>query len=274
MSFVCLSAILRYTASMKISISLPAIYLLQKKSLMLWYLAKHSEVRSQKPTDVLKEIAMSPITGIELVVDKKTTLQDIQKIKRLVGQFKLRIYSIHQPYLNLLRLHDAEIEKLLQFAKATDAKVVVIHAHSIGKSIFSEKRLETLRRLQKVYGVTLALENSQKVLPTQKYWWHEETFSNAFLPTPLSMTFDVAHMGGSGGDIVGFFKKHSKRIANIQLSDYGRKYHLPLGEGRLPISKLLKTVKKENYKGIITFEVNDSVQTICQNAMLLKAAVA
>ena len=259
---------------MKISISLPAIYLLQKKSFMLWYLAKHSEVRSQKPADVLREISTSPITGIELVVDKKTTLKDIQQIKRLVGRFKLQIYSIHQPYLNLLRLKDVEIEQLLQFAKATGAKVVVIHAHSIGKSIFSEKRLETLKKLQKTYGVRLALENSQRVLLTQKYWWHEEVFSKAFMPTPLSMTFDVAHMGGSGGDIVEFFKKHSKRIANIQLSDYGRKYHLALGEGRLPISKLLKTVKKESYKGLITFEVNDSVETICQNAKLLKAAIA
>lgn len=265
---------MRYNGRMKLSISLPAIYLLQKKSLMLWYLAKHAKVRAQKPQEVLREIAASPITGIELVVDKKTTLKDVRKIKRMVEKVKLHIYSIHQPYLNILKLTNTEIESLMQFANAAGAKVVVIHAHSIGRTIFSQKRMHALRQLQKAYGVSLALENSQKVLPIRKYWWHEDVFSKAFLPTPLTMTFDVAHMGGAGGNIVDFFKKHSHRITNIQLSDYGKNYHMALGAGSLPIKKLLKTIRREKYTGLITFEVNDSVETICQNAELLQKALA
>ena len=99
------------------------------------------------------------------------------------------------------------------------------------------------------------------------------------------VTFDTTHMAHSGGDIVTFFKHNKDRIVNIHLSDYKsnmlnsslrplRFKHLPLGEGELPIEEFIKLLRKENYKGLLTMEINTDLAGMCESARIIHGYVS
>lgn len=106
-------------------------------------------------------------------------------------------------------------------------------------------------------------------------------FSQAIEMSGLSMTFDITHLGQTGEDICEFYKKNKEKIVNIHISDYKKSWlnrvlmlangtHLPLGKGELKINEFLKILKETKYQGSVTMEINGDLETLCQNAKLIK----
>jgi sugar phosphate isomerase/epimerase len=75
----------------------------------------------------------------------------------------------------------------------------------------------------------------------------------------LHFTFDTTHLATFGSDVIAAFLAFykTKRLKNIHISDFGDyESHLFLGSGELPIVKLLNTMGRLEYDGMITLEVS------------------
>ena len=120
--------------------------------------------------------------------------------------------------------------------------------------------------------------------PNPAYTWNAEAFTKLLETAGLSMTFDITHLAQVGEDITEFYRKNKERVINIHLSDFKKSWlntnihfpdhmHLSLGQGELPIEEFLKTLKKENYKGLITMEINSNLEGLCKSANLIKKVI-
>ena len=75
----------------------------------------------------------------------------------------------------------------------------------------------------------------------------------------LYFTFDTTHCATFGGDVIAAFLTVFKtgRLKNVHISDYGNsRSHLFLGSGELPVAKLLSTMMRLGYDGMVTLEVS------------------
>jgi sugar phosphate isomerase/epimerase len=73
----------------------------------------------------------------------------------------------------------------------------------------------------------------------------------------IDLTFDTTHCAFSGAPIIETFKKFKSFIKNIHLSDFDNGIeHKVLGEGSLPLKDFIVQLKKGNYEGIITIELD------------------
>ena len=75
----------------------------------------------------------------------------------------------------------------------------------------------------------------------------------------LYFTFDTTHCATFGIDVIAAFLTvfRTGRLKNVHISDYGNsRSHLLLGSGELPVAKLLSTMMRLGYDGMITLEVS------------------
>jgi sugar phosphate isomerase/epimerase len=235
------------------------------------------------PTDfIFSSIKNSGVEGLELITLANLPEKDIQVIKKMIQKHDLKIFSIHQSNDSLLGIDLQEIERLCVIAKEFSAEVVVLHINAFQKNLLNNTFLNELKNLQKKYDVTLAIENVAKSpFSLTKEMYKAGEFSRAVKLADLSITFDTTHLGQVGDDICEFYLKNKGNIVNIHISDYRQNWlnkvlmlangtHLPLGKGELKIIEFLKILIKENYQGLVTMEINGDLETLCQNARLIK----
>jgi len=130
-----------------------------------------------------------------------------------------------------------------------------------------------LKLLEEKYGIKIGLENGTKniIIGLKHHCYQGREFSEITAKLGLGITFDLTHLAqANGSDIIDFYKRNRERIVNIHLSDY--KYgwfphnllntHMALGKGDLPIEGFLKTLKKDYYDDLLTFEINRSAKEI------------
>ena len=237
----------------------------------------------KNPSDVLSLLKKSGVDGIELVLSSNTSAKDLEKISKIVKDLNMQIFSVHQPLSKLFNIGILEINNLCRVVKKLSAKVLVIHINVIGKQIFDKKYILNLKALERDYGIKIGIENSPKSVLTilNSYYWKGGKFSQISQNNRLNITFDVTHLAQVGENISDFFQKNKERIVNIHLSDYKKNLknkvllmntdtHLPIGKGELPIKDFIQNLKKNNYNGLITMEINGSMDEICRSARFIK----
>jgi sugar phosphate isomerase/epimerase len=223
------------------------------------------------------------IEGLELIIPPHLSEQNVKTVNQIVKKYDLKIFSIHQSHDTYLNIKLKEIERLCGIAKTFSAHVIVLHINAL-KNILSEPTLLTkFKDLQRQYGVTFAIENVVKTpLSMAKEMYQGNEFNQIIEASDLNITFDITHLGQTGENICKFYAKNKDRIVNIHISDYRKNWlnrflylangtHLPLGQGELPIKEFLTLLKKESYQGVITMEINGDLDTLCQNAKLIKS---
>ena len=246
---------------------------------------KHQMYKTQTLGHILQSLKTAGVDGLELIVPKILSDKNIQEINDIVKKYDLPILSIHQANNNLFDISISEMQRLCKIANIFNAQVVTLHSDTLGKNLFNNEFILELKKLQKKHQLVFGIENMPKgpfsLFKTYAYSVNE--FSSTINNAGLSMTLDTAHLGQTGEDICEFYENNKEKIVNIHLSDYKKswlnrilllanKTHLPLNEGELPISKFLKTLKEENYQGLITMEINGNLDKLCQNAEIIKNA--
>lgn len=237
----------------------------------------------KNPRDILLLLKKSGVDGIELLITSNTNDKDLGKISKMIKELNLNIFSIHQPLSTIFNISILEINNLCRIAKKMSAKIVVLHINVIGKQIFDKKYIIKLKELEKDYNIKIGIENSPKSILTffNRYYYQKEKFIKLINGNNLNITFDVTHLAQVGGNIVSFYQENKNRIVNIHLSDYkknlknkillmGTDTHLPIGKGTLPIKDFLQTLKKNNYNGVITMEINGNLEEISHSARFIK----
>jgi sugar phosphate isomerase/epimerase len=257
--------------------------LMQKLNNVLVPDPKHKMFATLSVDQILKSIKAAGADGLELIIPPVFTDDNFKAIKRIIDRHNLKIYNIHQSDDSALSIGLTEIERLSAIANKFQSDNVTLHISSLKEGIFDDKFIKELKKLQKKYNIKFGIENMPKSPFTLKtYMYKEREFASTVNKTGLAMTLDTTHVGQVNENLCDFYEKNKDKIINIHLSDYkktwlnsklllGNDTHLPIGKGELPIIQLLKLLKKENYQGVITMEINGDLETLCQNTRLIKS---
>lgn len=236
--------------------------------------------------DILTSLKKSGVDGIELAVSPNVTSDDIQKAKPLLKETDMSVLSIHQSLTQFFGISIKHVKKLCKIANCFGAKVIVLHANVIGRKLFDKKYIYSLKALEKLYDVKISIENSPLSFLTifKTYSWKEKEFSELMEHRGLNITFDTTHLAQTAKEIISFYKKNKDKIINIHLSDYkinlinrmlllANDTHLPLGKGELPIEEFLQVLNEDSYNGLITMEINGTLEELCESARFVKNSV-
>lgn len=270
---------------MKKSILLFLTDLMPQKRKLLSKIVKNKLFSKLSTPDVLNQLKVADVDGIELLLPNFVTQEDVLEVKKVVDYNGIKVLSVHQALRFLTKTRLTEIKKILEYAKIFSAKVIVLHMNSAGNQLFDKKYIAAIHAMETEYDIKIGFENREKYLGSvlNGYGWDERKFGDLMRKEDLHITFDVCHMGQAGGDIISFYKNNKDRIVNIHLSDYKnsilnsslrpiRYKHLPLGKGELPINEFLQVLKREGYNGLLTLEINTSLQELIESAKILKNA--
>lgn len=270
---------------MKKSVAIQLTDILPLKRRLLNKIVKSRFLADEEPGQVFRHLKKLGFDGIELLLPTFATIDDIREAKKMLQANKIRALSVHQALRFLTKTRMPEITRLFEAAKEVSAKVIVLHMNSAGQQILNKKYLSQIHVLQKKYGIQVGFENREKYFVSARkgYGWDEKKFADLMAKENLHITLDTCHMGQAGGDIIKFFVANKDRIINIHLSDYKHHYlnnslrplrfkHLPLGKGTLPIMKFMETLKKEQYKGILTLEINTNLAGLLESASIVNSS--
>jgi sugar phosphate isomerase/epimerase len=232
--------------------------------------------------EIIAGFKQAGINGIELLVPKLTSDENIRDIKIILDKYIMPVFSIHQSLNSFRNISFHEIERLCHIANTFSATVIVLHASALTKKLFDAGFITELKNLQKKYQITFGIENMPKSLFTvkQTVTFDGNEFSRLLSQNGLSITLDVTHLAQAGEDIIQFYLKNKKNIVNIHLSDYKKHWlnrrlllqsytHLPLLHGELPVKRFLQTLKQEKYNGLITMEIDTNFEGLCECARII-----
>lgn len=79
-----------------------------------------------------------------------------------------------------------------------------------------------------------------------------------FGASSIGLCADVAHIAGGGGDAVAVIQRYADRLVNVHLKDLDAEAgsFMPLGEGDLPMSAIIRAVVDAGYDDWITVELD------------------
>ncbi|HUQ85317.1 MAG TPA: sugar phosphate isomerase/epimerase family protein [Candidatus Limnocylindrales bacterium] len=270
---------------MKTSVLLFLTDILSEKRRLFNKIVKNKIFSELPPKKAFLEMKNAGIEGIEVLLPGFETAQDLQDLKVAMDAYDMKIYSVHQALRFLSRTRLPEIEKIFQTAKFLSAKVAVLHMNSAGKQVFDPYYIKKIHSLQDQYGIKAGFENMEKHAGSilNGVGWDQKKFADLMEKNDFHITLDICHIGQSGGDIIKFIENHMDRIINIHLSDYKKNYlnnslrpmrykHMPLGKGQLPINEFISLLKRKNYKGLLTLEIETNLDGILESAAVIKTA--
>ena len=233
---------------------------------------------------ILPMVKKVGLDGVELIIPGQVDKKTIKKIKEKLKENELPVLSVHQPVSLINRIDWKAITYTLNTAREFSADLIVIHIAALGKKIYDSSFLKRLKRAGRDYGIQIGLENMPRCYGRPKEYYEAKIFSRIARQFDFKIVFDTCHLGSSSQDLVNFFQENKDRIINIHLSDYFNFLpliqaipkipfwgHLPLESGNLPIKELLQTLKKENYRGLVTLEILCNSQRLQDSANLVRA---
>lgn len=235
-------------------------------------------------TNLSQMVFNKQINGVELILSAKNSENDIKDLDWLFLKHHIPVLSIHQPILQILNIDIPSIEFLFKAAKILGAKVIAVHLYAMKKLLENPKNIEYLKKLEKKYQINIGYENSSRDIGiglfskvAKKFAWEENEFTNKTEQLGIKVTFDTTHLGLSKWGINKFYLNNKNKIINIHLSDYKNgllSSHLPLGKGYLPIRDFLINLKKQQYRGLITLEVNADFCELTNNISFVRSLIS
>jgi len=206
--------------------------------------------------------------GCELVIDRR--FNDSHSIDTAIQCREiLPVLSIHAPFMKMNAWGNqvCSLQRSVEIAKILDAEIVNFHPPSWFSMEFTFFRW--FRKVQDFQaklggdGVILTIENMPRIgkrLLLAPYILNGFEDLIEFGETKnLFFTFDTTHLATFGDDVIRAFLRffRTKRLKNIHISDFrDHESHLFLGSGELPLVKLLNTIGRLGYDGMITLEVS------------------
>ncbi|MCX5812849.1 MAG: sugar phosphate isomerase/epimerase [Proteobacteria bacterium] len=206
--------------------------------------------------------------GCDLVIDGR--FNDAHYIKSVVACLEiLPIYSVHAPFakIDIWKTHKGALIQSVEVAKILGAQLVNFHPPSwFSLELAFLKWFRNINDFQQAFGyddVYLTIENMPRVgkrLMLAPYVLYNYRDLIAFgMKKNLFFAFDTTHIATCGDDLIVAFLHYFKteRLKNIHISDgQSFKSHLFLGRGDLPIVKLLNTMRRLGYDGMVTLELS------------------
>lgn len=235
------------------------------------------------PADVVQTVRriLEHFRDIEIEIEDESEAEiftsDDQKYHRLVRELcralseKARQISVHSPYLSadtnlaatdeVLRQHAVEwVKKSIRFCAEIGGNLLTYHPGFTAPGQDKKKLTEQLKRsIDSMQGeaskwnVKLCLENMGKGRPKYLVYSPEEHLA-LHRTTGTWVTLDLVHLASWCADLSevdSHLAAYAPVTANIHLNDMpaDRHQHLPLGEGTLPVSYMLRRMAELGYQG-------------------------
>lgn len=153
------------------------------------------------------------------------------------------------------------INKSIEIAKVFNSKIIVSHM-VLGE--YFDNNISDLDELHRQNIIGFSEANDIYITSENLPYFKNGSFLGRFeelyefvSDNNINLTFDTTHCGFSKTSILETFKKFKNFIKNIHLSDFDNGVeHKVLGEGTLPLKDFIIQLKKEDYDGIITIELD------------------
>jgi sugar phosphate isomerase/epimerase len=218
--------------------------------------------------------------GLEILANRRRCAYQADYLNRLQSEYRLPILSIHSPYNGYIAAWEIdEVERVkhsVALAKIVNAQAVIIHpplrfvrfgtsemlADILlhlpfgGQKRYHQWLKRELKSFQSKTPITIAVENLPYICFLGFRFNPYQIGNLAQLKRFDHLAFDVTHLGKCGIDILKSYEYLKGRIAHVHLSNYNGREHSLLTDGQLPLKQLLRRLKQDDYKGIITIEIS------------------
>jgi len=215
--------------------------------------------------EILDIIASTSCTNVELFLNQSFIDVDVSELKKEVLKRNLNILSVHTP-LEFIAFPRKEsenywINKSIEIARVFHSKVIV--SHMVIGEYFDDTvvELDELHRKNMIdYSGTEGIYVTSENLPyfeNSSFLGRLDELFEFISSNNINLTFDTTHCAYSGAPILETYTKFKNFIKNIHLSDFDDGIeHKVLGDGSLPLKNFITQLKKDNYEGMITIELD------------------
>ena len=214
--------------------------------------------------------------GVELVLGAEALLRGAKYVRQLSQQYSLPVLSIHPPILpypgqgRVVRI----LPCLISFAEGVGCDLIVLHTPKTSDpdSLPWTEFVQGMSRQNSDGGVRVSLENAGIFRPSElHYLLHDLRRLRSFADQhDLPLTFDTAHAGTSGYELLEAYALFEGRVVNVHFSDLVQRrlfpdwpplytfflHHQMPGEGILPSVEFVRRLLAAGYSGIFTLEIS------------------
>jgi sugar phosphate isomerase/epimerase len=215
--------------------------------------------------EILDIIASTSCNNVELFLNQAFMDVNINELKNEIEKRNLKVLSIHTP-LEFFAFPRRESEKFwiaksIEIANIFNSKIIVSHM------VLGENFEDTSNSLDEIHkqnmidfrGITDILVTTENLpfFEGGSFLGRLDELYEFTCSNHINLTFDTTHCASCNSSILETYNKFKKLIKNIHLSDFDNGIeHKVLGEGSLPLREFIHQLKRENYEGIITIELD------------------
>lgn len=212
-------------------------------------------------------LAEAGFEEIELMVTRDPRTQDPEIPRRLAEERGLRIASVHGPFLVITKSvwgldPIGKIKRGAEMCKALGAKTMIVHPPYFWEREYTRWVDKQAEAFEAQTGVTVAVETMYPVWVAGRklraYRWLDP---RELVAACHRVVMDTSHVTVARGDILDAYEVLAPKLVHLHLSDNagdGRDGHLSLGDGVLPIDRLLAELRRTNYSGAVSLELSVS----------------
>ncbi len=210
-------------------------------------------------------LAEAGFTTIELMVTRDPRTHDAEIPLRLARERGLQIASIHAPFLvltkNVWGLDPiGKIRQGTEMCQELGCDSMIVHPPYLWERDYARWLRREAAEHAAETGVSVAVETMYPKWVAGRRVRAYRWLDPAELARACSqVAMDTSHVTVARGDVLDAFEVLAPKLAHIHLSDNagdGRDGHLSLGEGVLPIDRLLAELRRTDYAGSVSLELS------------------
>jgi sugar phosphate isomerase/epimerase len=206
-------------------------------------------------------VAEAGFEAIELMITRDPKTQDPETVGRLARERSLHVASVHGPFLALTRTvwgleARAKVRRGIEFCRTLRAGTLVVHPPLLWERDYASWLSRSSVSADPVVAVETMYPKWVAGRRVRAYRWVEPVRLARSCP---AVVMDTSHVALARADILTAFDELEPRLVHIHLSDNAgdnKDGHLALGEGVLPIERLLAVTRRRGYRGTIALELS------------------
>ena len=190
------------------------------------------------------------------------------KLSRLIKKYHLPILAVHMPHSKWNVYGDDPrdiLDGIVSLAGEVGAKIVTIHPERKQIPRYYSKLKRAVRTF-KNSSITIAIEN----MPDNGLVDKQSLDTLGLVRDFGKICVDTSHLATLRLSTLNIVRQIAPHIAHVHVSDSSIRRmengkiddeHLPIGDGKLPIAKILSILHKANYCGCLSIELRPDLFT-------------
>lgn len=217
-------------------------------------------------SDIFLIAKKSGFEGLEMIIDNNPETINVTLLQQLTQRFRIPILSVHAPLDNCLVFGNEArkiINETLQIAKKIDADILVFHPWRGDNPKSYDDFTKTLKDTKNTKKIILLPENLPKTAGKKK-----NCNPVSLIKKFSDICLDTSHLATAGINFEKTINAVLRYIKHVHLSNSNltkikkgvcKDEHLPVGQGKLPLSWLANLLYDHSYRGYYCLELRPSV---------------